>query len=130
MRRCSVPIKVLVRDVPQLVRDMVEHAIESQSDMVLLDDRSRVRPSPGVALTPPVAPDAVIVGTTAASRSHGVPAAWSEWPDVPVVLVTLDGRDAVLYELAIKTAALGEQSPSELVDVIRSAVSRSRRSKL
>ena len=118
-----------MRDVPQLVRDLLEHAIESQSDMVLLDDRSRSRPSPGVALTPPAAPDAIVVGTTAASVSHGVPAAWSEWPNVPVVLVTLDGHDAVLYEIAIRTTGLGEQSPGDLVDVIRSAVRRSGRSK-
>ena len=107
------------------MRDLFEHAIGSQPDMVLIDERAGDRTVAGASLVP----GAIIVGTVVAHDSHGVAAAWSQWPQTPVLIVTLDGRDAVLYELDIQTTELGERSPGELVDAIRAVVSRRGNSK-
>ena len=115
------PIHVLVRNVPPLVRDVLEHAIVSQRDMTLIADSAEAPPRAGVP-----APDIVITAAPRADESQGVAAALSQWPRVPVLLVMLHGREAVVYELDIRTRELGERSPSELIDTIRRVV-RSRR---
>lgn len=104
---------------------MLGDSIGSQHDMALIHEVAEERGFGGADLVP----DAVIVGTAVARDSHGVAAAWSQWPETPVLIVTLDGHHAVLYELDIHITELGERSPDELVDVIRAVVNRRGQSK-
>lgn len=115
----TAPIHVLVRDVPRLVRDMLEHAIVSQPDMVLVDE-----PASAGAVREARPPDVVIVADHPADESRSVSAALAHWPHVPVLLVRIEGREAVFYELEMRSNALGERSPDELIEAIRRVVRR------
>jgi DNA-binding NarL/FixJ family response regulator len=111
--------RVLVRDVPQLVRDVLEHAIATQPDMELLREyASTFGPSPmGV-------PDVVVVGTQDPDDDRVVSTLLSGWPRSQVLMITIDGHHAALYELHPRRTRLGEVSPLELLDAIRSTARR------
>jgi DNA-binding NarL/FixJ family response regulator len=114
-------IRVLVRDVPQLVRDVLSHAISNQPDMELI-------PAPNAPAMPIVtlAPDVVVVGTKRSDDMRDVTSTLWRWPQSQVLMITVDGHQAALYELQPQRTDLGELSPTEVVDSIRSAVRRRR----
>jgi len=110
------PIRVLVRDVPPLVRDVLEHAFDGAPDMELIAENGAARRAAG-----PVVPDAVIVAAEEASVID-IDRFLAHWPKARVVVLRLDGRGAVLYELRLFGSRLGDLSPAELLDAIRAAV--------
>lgn len=111
-------IRVLFTQVPQLVRDMLTHAISVEPDMHLLQDSPMSDTS---AIASDAAPDVVIVGTSGLEDLMPVNSALRLWPQSQVLMVTLDGRQSALYRLEPQRTLLGELSPSELVTRIRSA---------
>jgi DNA-binding NarL/FixJ family response regulator len=110
----AAKIRVLVTHVPQLVRDVITHAIASQADMQLIEERIDSE-------TRGVDPDVVIVGTSAPDDLQPVTSTLWRWPWSQVLMVTIDGRQSALYRLEPQRTALGELSPVELVEQIRSA---------
>ena len=114
------PIRVLVRDVPHLVRDVLEHVIVAQPDMALLQERARPSRSGGAEF----APDVVILGARRPRDSERVAAVLGDWPTTQVLQITVDGHEAAVYRLEIRGTELGELSPIELIDAIRAAVRR------
>jgi hypothetical protein len=118
-------IRVLLRDMPQILRDILENAISSQPDMALIDDPGDLPRPPGeVQRGPDLVPDAVIVGTTEFQHAQNASALLSRWPRSRILMIATSGHQAVLYELRPHTTELGELSPSDLVHAIRSAVLR------
>ncbi len=111
--------------MPQLLRGILEHSIQLQSDFELLKDTRR----PLQMLTQQMAqPDVVILGLTAAEDATLVPALFARWPAAQVVTVTQADDSAAVYELRPYRRLLGQMSPAEIVESLRDAVHRSRES--
>jgi len=118
----SPNIRILLRDMPGLVRDVLEHAISGQSDIEIIREDQAV-------LTMPMnqsIPDVVIVGTTHTEDMQNAPSELLQWPQSLVLIITLDGHRAALYELVPHKTEFGEMSPLELVDAIRTRLKQRR----
>jgi DNA-binding NarL/FixJ family response regulator len=109
--------------MPQLLRGVLEHAIQLQSDCELLKETRRAFQ---MFTDQTVSPDIVILGLTAAEDTTLVPALFARWPTAQVMTVMQAGDDAAVYELRPRRRALGQMSPAEIVDTLREAVHRTR----
>ena len=109
--------------MPQLLRDILEHDIQLQSDFELLKDTRRAFQMLTEQMVPP---DVVILGLSAAEDATLVPALFARWPTAQVMTVTQAGDDAAVYELRPHRRPLGQMSPAEIVESLRDAVHRSR----
>ncbi len=119
----SGTVRVLLLEMPLLLRGILEHAIERRTDCELM----KITQDPLQLLTDrTIAPDAVIMGLTATEDATLVPALFARWPGTQVMTVMSAGDDAVVYELKPQRKALGQMSPPEIVDTLREAVHRSR----
>jgi len=116
-------VRVLLLELPLLLRGILEHAIQLRSDCELL----RVTNGPLQQMTEQtIAPDVVIMGLTATEDATLVLALLARWPGTHVMTVMSQGSDAVVYELKPHRRALGQMSPTEIVDALREAVHRNR----
>lgn len=113
-------IRVLLAEMPQMLRDAFTQLVAGQPDMRLvgnLADPLGLLLAAGQTRT-----DAIIMGL----RDSEFPGICShllgEYPHIKVVGITRDGRRAFLYELRPQRAALGEVSPQDVLDAIRGAV--------
>ncbi len=122
-RRVTEPVRVLLLEMPQLLRGILEDAVQTHGDCTLLKHTGRVF----AALTEQmVSPDIVILGLTAAEDATLVPALFARWPRAQVMTVMQTGNDAAAYELRPLRVALGQMSPAEIVEKLREAVYLSR----
>jgi hypothetical protein len=108
-------IRVLLSEMPQILRDILEHAIRDQPDLKLMGywrAASRFSSDRGVA------PDVVITGMS--SDDPRMPSTLlARWPGARIMCVTPTEGEAVLYELKPHMTALGRLSPEELIQAIR-----------
>jgi hypothetical protein len=117
------PIRVLLLEMPQLLRDILEDEFHRRSDCELVrDGRGALR----LMTERVVAPDVVIIGLTAREDEALVPAVFARWPGAHVMTVMPTGNDVVVYELTPKQEELASMSPAGIVDTLRNAVRRSR----
>jgi hypothetical protein len=114
-RAMNAPARVLLLEVPKLLRDILQHATRREDDFELETE-----------VEPRVSPDVVILGLTAAEDVTLVPALFARWPDAQVLTVTHTGGDVVAYELSPRRQPLGELSPSEIFAKLRDALRRKR----
>jgi hypothetical protein len=122
-REVLEPIRVLLLEMPQLLREILEHEVHKRSDCELVKDgRGAVQ----LLTERVVPPDVVIIGLTAREDEALVPAVFARWPGAHVMTVTPTGNDLVVYELTPKQEELAPLSPSGIVDTLRNAVRRSR----
>lgn len=117
------PVSVLLLEMPQLLRGILEHAIQLQSDFELLKDTRRAFQMLTEQMVPP---DVVILGLTAAEDATLVPVLFARWPAAQVMTVTQAGDNAAVYELRPHRRPLGQMSPAEIIESLRDAVHRSR----
>ena len=115
-------VRVLLLEMPLLLRGILEHAIQRHSDCELL----KVTGGPLLLTEQTMAPDVVIMGLTASDDTALVPALFARWPGTQVMTVLAAGNDAVVYELKPQQRALGQMSPAEIVDTLRDTVRRNR----
>lgn len=110
-------IRVLIHDMPAMLRDIVQGVVANEPDMELLGITSQVhRPLRHRRGQPDV-----VVGSTIEDQNARSAKEWLwKWPHARVLLVSPSGRESVLYELRPHATSLGELSPPELVRVIRS----------
>jgi DNA-binding NarL/FixJ family response regulator len=109
--------------MPQLLRGMLEEAVQTHDDCMLLKHSGRVF----AALTERMAPpDIVVLGVTAAEDATLVPALFAQWPRAQVMTVMQTGDETAAYELRPRRTALGQMSPAEMVETLRELVYRSR----
>ena len=113
------PIRVLIIDLPTMLREIVRETVAAEPDMVLVGEL----------------PMETTIAEGARAADPGVVILGSEHPDVvphcpevlarnaqlAVLAVGADGRESFLYELRPRRVALGEVSPRRLVEVIRSS---------
>jgi DNA-binding NarL/FixJ family response regulator len=117
------PVRVLLLELPQLLRDILEHALQAHGGCELLGDTRRAF---AMAFEPATAPDVVILGLTAAEDFSIVPALFARWPQAQVMTVTQAGNDAAVYELRPRRRSLGQMSPHEIVAALCDFVQRDR----
>jgi len=111
----NAPARVLLLEVPKLLRDILQHATRHEDDFELETE-----------VEPVVSPDVVILGLTAAEDLTLVPALLARWPCAQVLTVTHTGGDVVAYEFNPRRQALGEMSPAEIFAKLRDTVRRKR----
>ena len=116
-------MRVLLLEVPRLLRGILEHAIEVDRGCELLKD---VGHNLSTWREEAPQPDVVILGLTAVEDVALVLALFARWPQAQVMTVMQAGDDAAIYELRPRRQALGEVSPAEIVEKMREAVHRKR----
>jgi hypothetical protein len=117
------PVRILLVEMPQLLREILAQAIQVRSECELLTGSTRGLRS----LTDQAAsPDVVILGLTAAEDTTLVPALLTRWPGAQVMTLMRAGEDVTAYELTPCQRALGKLSPGEIVDSLCEAITRKR----
>ena len=101
-----------------MLRDILEQAIAGAPDMDTVRELPEVAPEP----SDPSQPDVVIVGVRESEPAEGVSALLNRWPRSQVLMLTAHGRKAVMYQLVPRGTDMGEISPDQLVEAIRSCV--------
>jgi len=121
----SAPVRVVLLEVPKLLREILEHAMRSQGDYELVRDVWRIDAVPGELSA---TPDVVILGLNAAEDATLVPALFARWPAAQVMTVMQSGGDAAVYELSPRRQPLAHMSPDEILVTLRDSVRRRRES--
>ncbi len=116
-------MRVLLLEVPRLLRGILEHAIEVDRGCELLKDVGR---DLSTWAEQAQQPDVVILGLSAAEDVALVLALFARWPQAQVITVMHAGDEAAVYELRPRRRALGEVSPAEIVEKMREVVHRNR----
>lgn len=111
-------IRVLLSQMPQILRDILEHAVRRQPDLELVQDPRTASHGSYDG----VAPDVVILGATSLDLIRMPLAVLEKWPATRVMIVTSGEGDAALFELRPHVTALGRVSPAELIQRIRQSV--------
>ena len=110
-------MKVLVQNMPRLLHDIVADVISRQPDMQMVGPMDF-----GAPHVERDAPDVAVVGTAEPEHAGEPLELLLRWPRSRVVVLSISGRDAVMYSLRPYKTWLGEMSPARLADVIRVAV--------
>jgi DNA-binding NarL/FixJ family response regulator len=116
-------VRVLLLEMPPLLRGILEQQIQVHADCELLKDTRHAIQILTQDVTPP---DVVIVALRAAEDVTLVPALLARWPRAQVMTVMAEGDDAVVYEMTPRQRTLGQMSPAEIIGALREAVSSSR----
>jgi DNA-binding NarL/FixJ family response regulator len=116
-------VRVLLLELPLLLRDMLEHSIQLQSDCELLKNS---RHGPQVLAEEAMPPDIIVLGLTTAQDAALVPALFARWPMARVITLMQAGDDATVYMLRLGRRVLGQASPSEIVKTLRELAHESR----
>ena len=116
-------MRVLLLELPRLLRGILEHAIQQQDDCELLKDMQNELE----ALTKQsIQPDIVVLGLTEAQDTALVAPLLARWPMTQVLTVMQAGDQATVYELRPYKRVLGQMSPTEFVDTLCQVVRESR----
>ncbi len=112
-------LRVLIREMPPLLRDLVEDAVSTQQDMELLPDRRPTWPRVHAFDGPHV----IVTAASDLEQSATAATEWLRWvPTARVVVIDTSGARSMLYELRPHAVPLGELSREQLVHVIRAGV--------
>ena len=112
-------IRILLAEMPRMLRDIVESAVSTQDDMQVVGaDAARDELDAEVRRTQP---DVVIVALPRDDGAGAYDALLYERPRLKLLAVTGDGRGAFLYELRPHSAPIPDVSPGGLVAAIRAA---------
>lgn len=113
-------IRVLIIDLPGMLRDLVQQTIAAQRDMVLVE-RPEAADDLGAAAEA-LGAHVVVVQAPSANELSGLDAALYRRPRLKVLGITRDGRSTFLRELCARSVPIGNVGPGELADAIRRAV--------
>jgi hypothetical protein len=108
-------VRVLLLQLPQILREIFECEIARDPGLELVDDG---RPVP---LKDRGGPDVVILGTGSTGDKERPMSVLSRWPRARVIVVTPTEGEAALSELRLHTIELGRVSPAEIVRSIRAS---------
>lgn len=115
-------LRIIVVDMPRLVRDLIERAIVAQPDMTLLAVLESPRQMVQAARA--MRPDFVVIGLKAKALPTECRQLMAEHPTLRLLGIEAVAGEAHLYELRPHREALGEVSPGDVVSVIRGAARR------
>jgi DNA-binding NarL/FixJ family response regulator len=111
----SSPIRVVVGEVPRLLRDIIEDAVRREADMTLVEAGG----ADLAALVRRSRADVAIVADDPPARGAEHRHVLVEHPDLKLLVVTDDGRSAQLLEF--RRRLMFDVSPQALVRAIRDA---------
>ena len=109
-------VRVLLSQMPQILRDIFEHEILHHPDLELVEEATHGLQVSGCWGRPP---DVVVMGTGASDHSSVARVLLAQWPRAQIMFVTPTEGEAALCELRMHTTAIGCVSPAELVQTIR-----------
>ena len=113
------PIRVLIIDLPRMLREIVRGTIASEPDIVLVGELPMdTSIAEGARAADPAV---VILGSEHPDVLPDCPEVLARNARLAVLAVGADGRESFLYELRPRRVPLGEVSPRRLVEVIRSS---------
>jgi DNA-binding NarL/FixJ family response regulator len=108
--------RILLADLPRLLREIVTEALEAQSDMEVV---ASVADFETLAQTIEQSrAEVIVIGHDDPEVAAGL---LERCPPLAVIAVTGDAKESQYYELRPHRVELGEISPSELVETIRQA---------
>jgi DNA-binding NarL/FixJ family response regulator len=110
-------IRVLIREAPTMLRDILAQAIAREPDMEVIPEPVAVPPRDEQLGSP----DVIVVGTSDAAPAEGARALLARWPHSRVLVITARGHRVLRYELLPRGVDLGELSPAQLAEAIRAA---------
>ena len=108
------PIRIVLIDMPPLLRDIVRNAIAGEAGLDVVSERALAELQASVAEDDP---DFVIAGSEAASQA--VRTLVRGRCRLRALEVHDDGKECILYELRPHREALGEISRQKLVETVR-----------
>ena len=111
-------IRVLIHDTPTMLRDILEQAISNQPDMEVIPEPVVPEHAQDDQQVPP---DVVVVNVSDSDPGEGARALLFRWPSSHALLIAARGHRVLQYELQPRGVDLGEMSPDQLVQAIRSA---------
>lgn len=118
MAGASKRTRILLTGLPPMLREIVRDAVTAEPDMEVIGEFDD-----GTAFLRALAAADVVIGGTRDLDGAAFPdELLSAWPHVKVVMVTISGAAAAIFELQPHTKPLGDVSPGGLVDAIRSAI--------
>lgn len=114
-------IRILLAEMPRMMRDIVERAVSTQPDMQIVGFAPARVGAPSAAPSRLVDADAdvVIVGVASAQEARAYDPVLFDRPHLRILAITGDGRGAFLYQLRPQAVPIGDVSPQGLVDAIR-----------
>lgn len=111
-------IRVLIHDTPTMLRDILEQAISMQPDMEVILEPAATEPAPD---DQQASPDVVVVDVSDSDPGEGARALLFRWPSSHALMIAAHGHKVLKYELEPRGVDLGEMSPDQLIQAIRSA---------
>ena len=112
-------IRVLIGDMPRMMRELVGAAVSDAPDITLVDSGQGGEPLS--ASLDRTRADVLIVGIQDERLSSSFDALLYDHTRLALLTIAEHGRSTELHELRPHTVALGDVSPTELVDAIRSS---------
>lgn len=100
-----------------MLRDILEQVISHEHDMEVIHEPPLPMPAP----VGPAPPDVVVVGVGDAEPAERARGLLVRWPGSHVLMLTARGHRVLRYELLPRGVDLGEMSPDQLVQAIRTA---------
>ena len=114
------PIRVLVTNMPAMLRGIVSAALATQRNLLLLPDAETSEPLHAAARAAQV--DVLVVGVSDLDGLHGYDSLLYKLPDACVVGVTLDGRQASIAQLTPHHEVVDQVSTEGVAAALRQAV--------
>jgi chemotaxis response regulator CheB len=111
-------IRVLLAEIPSMMCDIVREAVAHEPDMVVVGEGAD-RDGVLGALAAQRA-DVVIIGTSDPEQAALPFKLLERSPGVKILMLAMNGRRAMMYELRSHQTPLADVSPRRLVDAIRS----------
>jgi len=111
-------IKVVLADMPPLLRDIVRDAVADQLDMEVVTHAAEKLERPEAR----AGADVVILGASQPDDPAAAAPAFGPWAGRKVLAIALNGRSATLWQLLPHKVQLGDVSAQSLIDAIRGGV--------
>jgi DNA-binding NarL/FixJ family response regulator len=113
------PIRILLVDMPRMLREIVSGTISAQPDMQVVAEDMDYEGMLSAAERNRAS--VVIVGSDGADVEDMCERLAVQRPDLGVLALSADGRHTTVHELRPFRTHLGELSPQQLVEAIRDA---------
>jgi len=115
--------KVLLVEMPQMLRDIIKEIVEKQPDMEVVGTASERADT--IRMLGGVRADVVVIGLRDSDSADDLEWLWKVERHLAVLGLTADARQAFLYLLRPERTSLGEVSPEALVAAIHAATASS-----
>jgi chemotaxis response regulator CheB len=106
-------VRILLLEVPKLLRDILERAIRQRDGFELIRD---ARPALKALTEGGPAPDVVVLGLSAEDDAPLVPVVLSRWPLARVITISGGGKSVEIAHLAPCSRTLLQPTPEAIIE--------------